>query len=89
MARHFLHVLLFVLPLVAFLVGLSWIPIWSCAVLPLIEVIVWVVAWLNASARDDMKHAYLWIGMIFAIACSFFWLGGRAIRVSVGSASRE
>ena len=87
MARLFLHVLLFVLPLVAFLVGLSRVPIWSYAVCPLVEVIVWGVAWLNASQDDDMKHAYLWIGLIFA--CSVFWLGGRAIRVWVRWTNRE
>jgi hypothetical protein len=86
---HYLTVLLFGLPLVAFLLGLSRVPTWSCVLCPLIEVIAWTVLRLAASPDDDMLHAYLWVGLIFAIACAVGWSGGRAIRMWVRWASRK
>ena len=89
MALHYVSVVLFGLPLVAFLLGLSRVPTWSCVLCPLVELIAWSAFRLTASAADDMLHAYLWVGLIFAVACFVCWVGGRAILLWIGWASKK
>ena len=86
MTAHDLSIALFVLPAIAFVLGLAALPLWSSAISPAIEMIVWGLRQLNASASDDMKHAYLRVGLICAVASIITWLGGRAISAWIRSA---
>jgi hypothetical protein len=89
MPAHLLSIALFALPVIAFLLGLTRLPTWSCAICPGVEVIAWGIRRLSASANYDMKHALLWIGLLFAAGTLVAWLGGRAISAWIGWASRE
>lgn len=89
MPAHLLSIALFVLPVIAFLLGLTSLPTWSCAICPAVEAIVWGIRRLTASADYDMRHALLWTGLLFAAASLIAWLGGRAISVWVRWAARK
>lgn len=89
MPAHLVSIALFVLPAIAFVLGLARLPAWSCAICPAIEVIVWGIDGLNASANDDMKHAPVALGLLFAAASLIGWLGGRAISGWIRWASRK
>lgn len=89
MPAHLPSIALFVLPAVAFLLGLARLPFWSCAICPAVEAIVWGIRRLNASADYDMRHALLWIGLLFAAASLIAWLGGRAISSWIRWTSRN
>lgn len=89
MPAHLLSIALFALPAIAFLLGLARLPAWTCAICPAVEVIVWGIRRLNASANYDMKHALLSTGLLFAAASFIAWLGGRAISGWIRWVSRK
>ena len=86
MTAHDVSIALFALRAIAFLLGFAGLPLWSCAICPAVEVIVWGIRRLNASVADDMKHAYLLVGLIFAVASVITWVGGRIISAWMRSA---
>ena len=89
MPAHLLSITLFVIPAIAFLLGLARFPSWSCAICPAIEIIVWGIRRLNASPSYEMKHALLLVGLLFAAASLSAWVGGRAISGWIRWASRK
>jgi len=89
MPAHLLSIALFALPAIAFLLGLARLPSWSCAVCPTVEIMVWGIRTMNASANYDMKHTLLWTGLLFAAASVIAWIGGRAISGWIRWGSRK
>jgi hypothetical protein len=89
MAGRYLILILFSFPLVAFVLGLSRVPTWSCVVCSLFKVTAWGVLRLTKSRDYDMRHALLWFRLILSVASFVAWFGGRAISVWVRWVNRK
>jgi hypothetical protein len=78
--RHYLVLFALIgLPIASLCLGLSRLPLWTVFVCPVIEIAWWLLAKLTARP-NDMEHAYVIIGVVFALASAIAWVSGRTMR---------